>query len=269
MSAAAVPAAPAPLFFGPEDGLFGVYHPPDAVPRRAAAIVLCYPAGHEYLRVQRSFRNAAAALARLGFPVMRFDYSGTGDSAGEGSDRDLAAWTRDLAAAIAEVKRRSGARRVALAGLRLGGSIAWLEASARDDVDALVAWDPVVDGQSYVEDLLALEQRWLADSSRVRTARRTPGTLLGFPFGDALDGGLRALELGAHLPRTRLTFVVDSIDRPDRQAWRARIRELYGVRSCAIVPAFTDWDAADAIHTAVYPAQFSQALASVFGSLVR
>ncbi len=269
MSTAAAPVVPAPLYFGPAGELFGVYHAPDAAPRRAGAIVLCYPGGHEYLRVQRSFRNAAASLARLGFPVFRFDYSNTGDSAGDGASADLACWRRDLGAAIAEAKRLSGSTRVALAGLRLGASLAWMEASSRDDVDAVVAWDPIIDGAAYVEELFALEGRWLADPSRVRSARRTPGTLLGFPFSESLGAALRDLDLAPHFPKTRGAFAVDSIERPERQAWRAKLVELYGPLACAIVPAFTDWDAAAAIHTAVYPAQFSQVLARVFGTLVR
>jgi len=262
-------AVPVPLFFGAADALFGVYHPPDAVPRRAGAIVLGYPGGHEYLRVQRTYRNAAVALARLGFAVLRFDYSGCGDSAGDGADADLARWSADLDAAIAEVQRRAGATRVGLAGVRLGASIAWLAAASRQDVDAIVAWDPVIDGEVYVNDLLALEERWLADPSRAQTARRTSGTLLGFPFGARLEQAVRALRLDPAAPRTRQVFVVDSADRPERHAWRDRIHGLYGPKSYAIVPAFPDWESAEAVHTAVYPPQFSQALGAVFGALVR
>jgi alpha/beta superfamily hydrolase len=262
-------AAPVPLFFGPGESLFGMYHPPDAVPRRAGAVVLCYPGGHEYLRVQRTYRNAAVALARLGFAVLRFDYSGSGDSAGDGADVDLASWSADLESAIVEVQRRSGASRVGLAGVRLGGSIAWLVASARHDVEAVVAWDSVVDGDAYISDLRALEDRWLADPSRARTARHTSGTLLGFPLGARLEQSLRALRLDAAAPQTRQTFVIDSIDRPDRHSWRGRVQHRYGPRSYAVVPAFLDWDTAEAVHTAVYPAQFSQALTTVFGAVMR
>ena len=263
------PAAPVPLFFGPGEGLFGVYHPADATPRRAGAIVLCHPNGHEYLRVQRTFRNAAVALTRLGFAVLRFDYSGTGDSAGDGSDATLSRWCEDLGAAIAEVQRRSGAARVGLAGLRLGASIAWLTAATRRDVDAVIAWDPVVDGNPWVDGQRALEDRWLADPSRARAAARTPGILLGFPFPAALEQSLRELRLETAAPQTRQTFVVDSADTPDRHSWRGRVQHLYGPRSYAVVPAFLDWDAADAVHTAVYPAQFSQALTTVFGAVMR
>ena len=263
------PTAPVPLFFGPGDGLFGVYHPPDATPRRAGAVVLCYPSGHEYLRVQRTFRNASVALARLGFAVLRFDYSGTGDSAGDGTDATIARWSADLDAAIAEVQRRSGASRVGLAGLRVGASIAWLAASVRQDVDAVVAWDPIVNGNAWVDEQRMLEDRWLADPSRARTASRSQGTLLGFPFGAPLEQSLRTLNLDTAAPHTRQAFVIDSADTPDRHSWRGRVQHLYGPRSYAVVPAFLDWHAPEAVHTAVYPAQFSQALTTVFGAVLR
>ena len=262
-------AAPAPIYFGPGEGLFGVFHPADATPRRAGAIVLCYPSGHEYLRVQRTFRNAAVALTRLGFAVLRFDYSGTGDSAGDGSEATLSRWRADLDAAIAEVQRRSGAARVGLAGLRLGASIAWLTAAARRDVDAVVAWDPIVDGHAWVEAQRALEDRWLADPSRVRSAARTAETLLGFPFPTALEQSLREMRLETAAPQTRQTFVIDSADTPARHSWRGRVQHLYGPRSYAVVPAFLDWDTAESVHTAVYPAQFAQALTTVFGAVMR
>jgi alpha/beta superfamily hydrolase len=265
----ATATAPVPLFFGPADGLFGVYHPPDATPRRAGAVVLCYPSGHEYLRVQRTFRNAAVALSRLGFPVLRFDYSGSGDSAGDGTDVNLARWTADVDLAIAEVQRRSGSARVGLAGLRLGASMAWLTASARHDVDALVAWDPIVDGAAWVTDLRSLEDRWLSDPARARTGTRSADMLRGFPFGRRLEESLRGLRLDAAAPHTRQTFVIDSVDRSERHSWRGRVQHLYGPRSYAVVPAFLDWDVAESVHTAVYPAQFSQALTTVFGSVMR
>ena len=264
----AAATTPVPLFFGPADSLYGVYHPPDASPRRAGAIVLCHPGGHEYLRVQRIYRNAAVALARLGFAVLRFDYSGCGDSAGDGTESDLAAWSADLDAAIGEVQRRAGASRVALAGVRLGASLAWRAACDRQDVDALVAWDPVMDGSAYVDELLALEARWLADPSRAKSARRTPGTLLGFAFPPRLEQSLRALRIEPAGPRTAV-FVVDSIDDPSRHPLRDRVQQVYGPKSYAVVPAFTDWDAAAAVHTAVYPPQFAQALGAVFAALVR
>jgi hypothetical protein len=269
VTTAAPPTAPVPLFFGPADSLFGVYHPPDATPRRAGAVVLCYPGGHEYLRVQRTFRNAAVALTRLGFAVLRFDYGGTGDSAGDGADADLARWSADVNAAIVEVQRRSGAARVGLAGLRLGASLAWLVASTRHDVEAVVAWDPILDGEAWVGEQRALEDRWLADASRARSAKRTAGTLLGFPFGAKLEQSLRALRLDTSAPHARQTFVIDSSDKPERHSWRGRVQHLYGPRSYAVVPAFLDWDAEEAVHTAIYPAQFSQALTTVFGAVLR
>src|SRR5829696_10582760 len=122
---AAMRPALQPVYFGPGGSLFGAFHPAERPRNRTVGVVMCHPAGHEHLRLQRTFRNIAAALARLGFPVLRFDYSGTGDSFGDGSTATFAAWQADLSAGLDEVMRRARVSRIALIGLRLGGTIAW------------------------------------------------------------------------------------------------------------------------------------------------
>ena len=46
-------------------------------------MVLCYPGGQEYIRSRRAFRQLAIRLSSAGFPVLRFDYHGCGDSSGD------------------------------------------------------------------------------------------------------------------------------------------------------------------------------------------
>ena len=70
------------FFFGnPGSPLYGSYESPSASVRRDCGIVLCYPLMAEYLRSHRAFRQLAVRLAEAGFPVLRFDYFGSGDSA--------------------------------------------------------------------------------------------------------------------------------------------------------------------------------------------
>jgi pimeloyl-ACP methyl ester carboxylesterase len=180
-----------PVFFGSsERPLFGVYHPPKAKQARKTGIVLCYPMGQEYMRSHRAFRQLAMGLQRAGFHVLRFDYSGTGDSGGEGGEGTLARWTEDVATAIDELKETAEVGRVSLVGLRLGAALAALAAAPRSDVEAVVMWDPVVNGRSYLEEQLPAAALARAGAG----ADETIG-VMGFPVTPVMRGELERLNL--------------------------------------------------------------------------
>src|SRR3954451_13983708 len=73
-----------PLFFGSRARrLFGIYEPGRSGSRVPRAAVLCHPWGQEYIRAHRSMRRLANMLSATGRDTLRFDYFGTGDSAGD------------------------------------------------------------------------------------------------------------------------------------------------------------------------------------------
>src|SRR5688572_238868 len=136
-----------PRFIGVgEDRLYVCHHAPLAPREPARAAVLCYPTGHEYERCHRCFRQLAMQLAEAGLHALRFDYWGTGDSAGETPKADLARWRRDIYSAIDHLRRETGAAQVALIGLRMGGTLALQVAATRQDISHLVLWSPVLQG---------------------------------------------------------------------------------------------------------------------------
>ena len=144
-----------PFFFGAgQSRLFGVYEPPCADRQGVRAALLCYPWGAEYLYAHRAMRQLARRLTAAGFHTLRFDYFGTGDSAGDAHDGDLTIWQANVESAMDELKDITGAGRVTLVGLRLGAALAAMVAAQRpDDVEALVLWDPIVCGKEYLEHL--------------------------------------------------------------------------------------------------------------------
>ena len=145
------------LYLGSGDeALFAWHHvAPRAIPRDCVA-VLCAPIGPEYTRSHRTLRYLADRLALAGIPALRFDYQGSGNSAGHEDTPDrIGAWRRSIAAAVWHARRLSGCSRVCLVGIRLGATLAALEA---DDVgaDLVVLWNPVVKGRAYTRELQAI-----------------------------------------------------------------------------------------------------------------
>lgn len=177
------------FFFGPADRqLFGYYHAPRGAGARAA--VICPSWGPEYQYAHRALRVTAKRLAERGFHVLRFDYSGVGDSWGDSTVGDIAQWRQDIALAIAELKAMSGQARVDLIGLRLGALLAVATAAGRSDVGSILLWEPVTDGAHWVGDL---------NRSRPASIPRSVGTI---EFAQRLVSATLArefLEIGPHL----------------------------------------------------------------------
>jgi len=225
-----------PFFFGPgEHHLFGVYHPPDAADRRSG-VVLCYPLFMEYEHAHWPFRKLAVRLAHAGFHVLRFDYTGTGDSAGELEEGSLATWRRDVGAAIDELKGLAGLRSVSLVGLRLGAALALEVACARKDVGDVVLWEPVVRGSRYLQELEDLEEdrrRW----SR-HPVPRDENAVLGYPMVHGLRQDLSGLDLlGAADGFKGRVVMLAADDRPDQRELAGQLEREARAIELRIQPA--------------------------------
>ena len=152
--------AETPFFFAREDArLFGILHSPEG-PAKPLAFVMSHPFGEEKLWSHRVFVSCARALAERGYPVLRFDYFGAGDSSGMSADSSLASHRSDLQAAIRTLEQRlPNVQRIGLIGLRLGASFAALLLETQNESPRLrsaplVLWDPILDGDAYFQELL-------------------------------------------------------------------------------------------------------------------
>jgi pimeloyl-ACP methyl ester carboxylesterase len=249
-----------PFYFGPSDSrLFGVYHAPDTA-ARALGVVLCQPLGHEYIRAHRTFRQLAAQLARAGFPVLRFDYFGCGDSAGVGEEGSVVRWQSDINSAIDELKDTSGVSSVAVIGLRLGASLALMATAGRSDIERIVLWDPVLNGREYLEGIGRLQRRWLKGrpGSRLFAFRPRVTELIGFPMLDAMRREVEGIDLGAVRVTARRLDVVASHAHAEFTGWAERLSADRGAVKCHLVDD-GDWDRPDvARHGLTAPAVVQQ-----------
>lgn len=205
-------------YFGsPERQLLGIYSPPAGAVERDAAVLICHAAPQEYLRSYWALRQLAARLAAAGLHAFRFDYYGTGDSAGASTDGDLEQWRRDVGAALEELKDVSGVRRPSVVGFRLGATLA---AQTPLRVRDLVLWEPVVSGPAYLRDLRREHDRLFAHCVYPPTLpRRGPVyEMVGHPLPPSMELSLEALDLVPPLACTSdRVIVVASEARPPLQ----------------------------------------------------
>jgi pimeloyl-ACP methyl ester carboxylesterase len=193
-----------PFYFGTtERRLFGIYEAARGSAAKGAA-VLCYPWGSEYVHAHRSLRQLSSMLNAAGIHTLRFDYHGTGDSAGDMTDVRLMDWEADIQTAMTELRDITNATQVALVGLRLGGALAAKVASRTDvKVSSLVLWDPVLDGEEYISELHC-ESRTGAEAGRRPVARPAElgggHEILGFPMTHNMAREIRNIDMISLVP---------------------------------------------------------------------
>lgn len=234
------------LFFGASDRqLFGIYRMPSpVVPPRGAAL-LCPPWGQEHLVSHRFYAHLASRLSESGYHVLRFDYFGSGDSAGERHEGDLDSWQRDATAALEELSDMSGMSKFTVFGLRLGATVAWRLASRRTDVHTAVLWDPIVSGASYVRDLV-LTQKAIDQATMMAPMlnRGNPDELhlLGFPMTSALRTSIEQIHLDEFRnPSPAQVKLLFSVTGPDRDALEAVLLAGGTAAVSQTLPGETPW----------------------------
>jgi exosortase A-associated hydrolase 2 len=133
--------------------LLGFLHKPISN-YRSVGIVFCHPFADEQNLSHRVNVETARELTKLGFPVLRFDMSGCGDSQGELTEVTIADWQEDLKNAVDIMKKEVNVKSYALWGLRLGAGLALLHASKYGDVSSLILWQPVLDLSKYMQQFI-------------------------------------------------------------------------------------------------------------------
>ena len=214
-----------PLFFGPTDRpLFGWLH--RAEQPSPLGVVVCNPFGYEAICAHRGLRHFAEGAAAAGVPALRFDYDGTGDSAGDDLDPDrLGAWIASARHAADELRRLAGVERIAFLGLRLGALVATLAALGRDDVDSLILIAPVVAGKGHVRELRALQMTLGLPSPPAHAPLEADvQEAIGFRITPATRAALADTDLlRLERPPARAILLIERADLPPNDAFAERL----------------------------------------------
>ena len=202
---------PREIIFG--DGCFGLYHAPEGALVRDVAVVICPTLGYEAVCSHRALRELAQKLAASGIATLRFDYHGTGDSAGH--DRlphRLDAWQASIDAAIHAVRRASHARAVILVGLRLGANLVAARGAERGDLAGVVLFAPCASGKSFVRETRAFRLLAAAQEGYTPPAEADELDAAGFVLTSETIADLTRLLTW---PKTRIAQRILVLERDD------------------------------------------------------
>ncbi|MET0341937.1 MAG: alpha/beta fold hydrolase [Polyangiales bacterium] len=226
--------------FGPSNGIVGILSEPDpSVARTNAPVVIASNVGMNHrVGPYRAYVELARALAARGYPMLRFDLSGLGDSTPRRDNSDaFARAVRDVEDAMSALSERKGATRFVQLGF----------CSGVDSAHVVSVKDPRVAGALFVEGYSFRTPRFYLRRYLVRTQsprfwriylRRKLAPLL--PRGDGARVAGDAVEI-----YTRLY--------PDRSALAKDYQALLA-RDVRMLFVFVGGSGADHAHN--YEAQF-------------
>jgi pimeloyl-ACP methyl ester carboxylesterase len=197
--------------------------------------------------------------------VLRFDYYGCGDSAGDPLEASLAQWLSDIETAVKELKSRQDLSKIGLVGARIGATLSILGGARRSELDAVVLWDPIIKGAYYLETLNAQHQEWLNENP-MRKSTVHPDTrleVLGFPINRGLAQSLEQVDLlNVQRCPARHVLTLETEKTNDGEALRDHLRSRGAVSEYQLITVPPVWLRRRGADNVVVPLQALQAIAA-------
>ena len=195
------------------NGMLGHLHPASG----ETGVVFCAPWGFDALCTAKFHRLIAADLARRGFPAIRFDYPGEGDSLPVEEGATFETWVAGALRAAQELRARTGCRRILYYGMGIGAAVA-LRAGQKDDTLAgYVLAASALSGRRYLRET-ALREKVIEDGLAIDFGYAEGSTVLAsFIMDPRLATDLKALTVGidglaAELPALVLARPENTVD---------------------------------------------------------
>jgi alpha-beta hydrolase superfamily lysophospholipase len=219
-----------PFFFGDERRpLFGWLHQSDSAKTGNVGLLICSPLGYDAISSHRTLRHLAEAAAACGIPALRFDYDGSGDSAGQDIDpARVDAWLESIRMAAATLREQTGAAEIFLFGIRLGGTLALLAAQRISGVAGAVLVNPVVEGRRYLRELRALAATSAATPTSPPSGDQDVQEAAGFITTADTRQAINAMRLAGDSLQTApfRVLLLDRTDLPADDVLANRLRHL-------------------------------------------
>ena len=159
-------------------------------------VVFCGSWGYEALCAHRSCVEFAGMLASAGYPTLRFDYPGVGNSASDLETRSVDDWVDAVAAAADLLRRTTNVKQIVLAGFGFGCLVA-AEAVARGlAVRGVVLLAPPQSGRRFIRETQALAAMVAAEDDGSEQIPQGAVCIAGFVMPSEFAAEARRLDLG-------------------------------------------------------------------------
>lgn len=185
---------------------FAYHYPADG----DIGVIFCGSWGYEALCAHRSCAELAGMFAGAGYPTLRFDYPGAGNSASDLAARSVNDWIEAVAEAADLLRRLSGVREIVLAGFGLGCLVA-AEAVARGlAVKGAILLAPPLSGRRFIRETQALAAMVAADDDGGDETPEGAIAIAGFVMPAEFAAETRRLDLNRlRLPNGAFCIVAD------------------------------------------------------------
>lgn len=243
------------VYFGSSSDLYGVFEHPSR-DESIVPVLLCPPLGTEYYRCQYLYRLLAENLADAGAMSLRFDFFGSGDSAGEDVDATLSRWRSDIREAADALRHKSGSKSIRVFAMRFGAVTA-LQALSSDPIDRWVLWDPAVDGAVHLGEWQRMDREKalkLLVMRNLKMPRQTAQVrqILGTRFsGSTVHEIQQAALTPAGLPDFERVFQVLSEDAAAHAPTEEARRRVLGDAHVLRLSVTSDWYNAAMVTAAI------------------
>ena len=176
--------------------LAATLHQPEGDCRAAVVAGHCFTCS----RHTGIIRQVCNDLGTAGFMVLRFDFSGNGQSQGAFAQSTWSKQVQEMAAAVAFMQAR-GADWIGLVGHSLGAAVALITARRTDDIDAVCRIAGRTSPARPMHFLSPSQQQMLADTGHVEfSSRGRQLTLNRDFFDDAMQYDLEAATRDLKIP---------------------------------------------------------------------
>lgn len=202
-----------PLWLGePGQQLYAALHRPGNA-EATRGVLLVPPLLHEQPRSRRFITEVASAFAANGTAAMRFDFFGSGDSAGRCDELRLSMMHDDLRRASAALRSHTGVSRVAVIAWRASALVVWDWMRSGGEASELILWEPMLDGREWLDDLVRADAAERCSPERYTGHRpliadASDGQLMGYAVAPELRDAMAEVSIApASAPATALWLV--------------------------------------------------------------